>query len=106
MKFNPSPANTVGIEWELQLIDPDSLDLAPGIIPLMEFFPDNPFVKSEHIQCCVEITSDISKDTNEAVNHLQATLEKLIQRCRELEIGLCGAGTHPFCRKLALITPH
>jgi gamma-glutamyl:cysteine ligase YbdK (ATP-grasp superfamily) len=36
MEFNPSPRPTVGVEWELQLLDPVTLDLIDGIVPLME----------------------------------------------------------------------
>ncbi len=105
MQFEPSPANTVGVEWELQLLDPESLDLIDGIMPLMEFFPNATYVKPEFIQSCVELTSCISENSDAAVKHLQESLQKTLQRCSELEMSACGAGTHPFCRRLALITP-
>ena len=105
MQFEPSPANTVGVEWELQLLDPESLDLIDGIMPLMEFFPNATYVKPEFIQSCVELTSCISDNSDAAVLHLQGSLQMMLQRCRELEMSVCGAGTHPFCRRLALITP-
>ena len=105
MQFKPSPSHTVGVEWELQLIDPVSLDLVDGIIPLMEFFPDTTFVKPEYIQSCVELTSCIAENSGEAVKHLNGSLLKILQRCTELEMSACAAGTHPFCRRLALITP-
>ncbi|NIV19026.1 MAG: YbdK family carboxylate-amine ligase [Woeseiaceae bacterium] len=105
MKFNPSPQHTVGVEWELQLLDPETLDLFNGIKPLMEFFPKRKFVKPEYIQSCVELTSDVSRNSDEAVAHLRRTLLKTLQRCGELDMTVCAAGTHPFCRRLALITP-
>ncbi len=105
MQFDPSPGNTVGIEWELQLLDPESLDLIDGIMPLMEFFPNATYVKPEFIQSCVELNSCISENSNAAIEHLQKSLQSLLQRCTELEMSVCGAGTHPFCRRLALITP-
>jgi len=105
MRFNSSERHTVGVEWELQLLDPESLDLIDGIIPLMEFFPGTDFVKPEFIQSCVELTSAISENSTEAVAHLQTSLSAILQRCKELEMSVCGAGTHPFCRRLALITP-
>ena len=105
MQFNPSPEYTIGVEWELQLLDANTLDLADGIMPLMEFFPGATHVKPEFIQSCVELTSCIAKNSDEAVVHLRQLLARLLRRCDELEMSLCGAGTHPFCRKLALITP-
>jgi carboxylate-amine ligase len=105
MEFNNCAEPTVGVEWELQLVDAQTLDLFDGILPLMEFFPDTDYVKPEYIQSCVELTSCASKTSDEAVAHISHSLAQILQRCRELEMRVCGAGTHPFCRRLALITP-
>ena len=105
MEFNCCSEPTVGVEWELQLVDAKSLDLFDGILPLMEFFPDSDFVKPEYIQSCVELTSRVSNTSDAAVAHIKQSLGRILQRCHELEMSVCGAGTHPFCRRLALITP-
>ena len=105
MQFNNCSEPTVGVEWELQLVNAQTLDLFNGILPLMEFFPDTDFVKPEYIQSCVELTSCVSNTSDEAVAHIRQSLEQILQRCRELEMNVCGGGTHPFCRRLALITP-
>jgi len=105
MDFKPSPRHTVGVEWELQLLDSETLDLSNGILPLMEFFPDAKFVKPELIQSCVELNSCIADNSESAVTHLQRSLQRLLHRCEELEMNVCGGGTHPFGRRLALITP-
>lgn len=105
MEFDPSPRHTLGIEWELQLLDAETLDLRDGILPLMEFFPGAAFVKPEFIQSCVELNSCIAENSDEAVAHLRRSLRHLFRRTAELDMGLCGAGTHPFGRRLALITP-
>lgn len=105
MKFSCSPGRTVGVEWELQLLDSETLDLSNGIVPLMEFFPEATYVKPEFIQSCVELNSCVAPNSDAAVAHLGRSLKGLLQRCEELEMSVCGAGTHPFCRRLALITP-
>jgi carboxylate-amine ligase len=105
MKFNDCSQHSVGVEWELQLLDPETLDLYDGIMPLMEFFPDTSFVKPEYIQSCVELTSNVATNSDQAVAHLRRTLRRTVRRCEELDMGLCAAGTHPFSRRLALITP-
>ena len=105
MEFNPSPRHTLGIEWELQLLDTETLDLSDGILPLMEFFPKATFVKPEFIQSCVELNSCIAENSDAAIAHLRRSLGHLFRRTAELDMGLCGAGTHPFGRRLALITP-
>lgn len=105
MEFSPSPGHTVGIEWELQLLDDETLDLSNGIVPLLEFFPNTTFVKPEFIQSCVELNSCVAASTEEATAHLALTLAKILRRCNELDLSVCGGGIHPFCRRLALITP-
>lgn len=105
MEFNGCSQPTVGVEWELQLVNSETLDLYDGIMPLMDFFPDTNFIKPEFIQPCVELTSDVADTSEEAIEHIRRSLLKLQQRCSELKMSLCGAGTHPFCKRLALITP-
>ncbi len=105
MEFNCCSEPSVGVEWELQLVAAQSLDLFDGILPLMKFFPDTEFVKPECIQSCVELTSCIADTSETAVKHIEQSLSRTLQRCSELEMSVIGAGTHPFCRRLALITP-
>lgn len=105
MEFERCATPTVGIEWELQLLDAETFDLRPGIMPLMELYPDGDFVKPEFVQSCVELTSPVSQTSDDAVRHIGQTLSRVLRRCEELGMTACGAGTHPFCRRLALITP-
>ncbi|MBE9548223.1 MAG: YbdK family carboxylate-amine ligase [Proteobacteria bacterium] len=105
MEFNCCSEPSVGVEWELQLVAAQSLDLFDGILPLMKFFPDTEFVKPECIQSCVELTSCIADTSETAVKHIEQSLSRTLHRCSELEMSVIGAGTHPFCRRLALITP-
>ncbi len=106
MDFKPSPRPTVGIELELQLLDAKTLDLTDGIMPLIEFFPGNELVKPEFIQSCVEIVSPVAEDTPSAADQLLDSLRKVKRRCDQLHMRVCGAGTHTFGTRLALITPN
>lgn len=105
VRFNPSPPLTVGMELELQLLDRESLDLADGILPLLELYPDSAYVKPEFIQNTVEIASKVCRNAAEVEAHLSGVAAELRAHCERLGMRLCGAGTHPFCRRLALITP-
>jgi carboxylate-amine ligase len=104
MRFAPSDP-TVGIELELQLLDAESLDLADGIMPLIEFYPQRRYVKPELVQSCVEIATPVCTDSAAAGARLRKTLASVMARCDELGMRLCGGGTHTFGRKLGLITP-
>lgn len=105
MRFESSREHSVGAEIELQLLDAETLDLADGIIPLIEFYPGSTMIKPDLIQSCVELCTSPCADCTEAIHQVVALLDPLQSRCAELGMALAGAGTHAFGERLALITP-
>lgn len=105
IEFFPSNPLTVGLELELQLVDADTLDLADGILPLLELYPDNPYIKAEFIQETVEVASKPCADCWEFEAHLNEVVGALVDDAARLGLRLCGAGTHPFSTRFAAITP-
>ena len=105
MEFKASPSSSVGIEIELQLLDPDTLDLIDGILPLLAGQPNWPAIKSEYNQSTVEIVSKPCATIRELESDVASILASLQARCQDLKMSLCGAGTHPFCNRLATVTP-
>ena len=105
MKFKGSPHSTLGMEIELQLLDPNTLDLVDGILPLMASYPQQPFTKPEYNQATVELNSQVCSNIEELETNMFSLLTNLQARFEELGMSLCGAGTHPFCRRLVPITP-
>jgi len=102
--FRSSPG-TVGIELELQLLDADSLDLCDKVIPLMELVGESPYIRPESIQNTIEVSSRVSRSALECRAHLRQVTRRVADACERLGLSLCGAGTHPFCERLATITP-
>ena len=94
LEFKVSESPNVGIELELQLLNAKTLDLADGILSLMELYPDRQSVKPEFIQSSVEVTTSACADTTEASLELKNTIAELAARCDELGMRLCGGGTH------------
>ena len=105
IEFHPSEGFTVGMEMEFQLIDENTRDLVNGIMPLMEFYPGSINIKPEIIQNTVEVASRPCQDIAALEHHMRSLVSELHARCHELGMELCGAGTHPFCKRLASITP-
>lgn len=105
MEFIPSRPLTVGVELELQLLDKDSHDLVDGIRPLIELYPGSPHVKPECVQNTVELASRPGDSVAEIHDHLHGLARELVGKCRSFAMDLCGAGTHPFGRRLAVFTP-
>lgn len=105
MEFRPSRPDTIGMELELQLLDAATLDLADGILPLMQLYPSSVYVKPEVIQNTVEIASKVCGSVAELEAHVRAIAAELRARCAGLGMRLCGAGSHPFSVRPGLITP-
>jgi glutamate---cysteine ligase / carboxylate-amine ligase len=87
-------ALTIGVEEELQLIDPETLALAPGVEKLLG--PDG--LKTELFSCLIETNTPVCGSAEEA----RAELVRLRREVREAAAGeglaVAGAGSHPFSR--------
>ena len=57
--FIASKLDSIGMEIEFQLLDSASLDLRDGVMDLMKFYRENPYVKPEFIQNTIEIASPV-----------------------------------------------
>jgi carboxylate-amine ligase len=105
MEFTSSAAFSVGMELELQLLDPATFDLADAVLPLLESYSDRRYVKPEFLQNTVEVVSPVAADLRELEAGLRPLLADLLQHVDRLGLGVCGAGTHPFNRRPATYTP-
>ena len=94
MENNFGRALTIGVEEELQLIDPETLALAPGVEKLLG--PDG--LKTELFSCLIETNTPVCESAEEA----RAELVRLRREVREGAAGeglaVAGAGSHPFSR--------
>ena len=94
MENNFGRALTIGVEEELQLIDPGTLALAPGVEKLLG--PDG--LKTELFSCLIETNTPICESADEAL----AEVARLRTEVREAAAGeglaVAATGTHPFSR--------
>lgn len=105
MEFKGSPTASIGVEIEWQLLDSDTLDLSDGILALLAGHPEHPAIKPEFNQSTVEINSKPCETIRELESNLTSILADLQSRCQDSGMRICGAGTHPFCQRLATVTP-
>ena len=105
MKFRPQANPTLGCEWELQLLHDDSLELADGILAFSEELGAHALIKPEFLQCCIEINTPPAEKAAELEPAIQSVLERIEAHARPLGVRLAAAGTHPFDRKPAMVTP-
>ncbi|WP_414753977.1 YbdK family carboxylate-amine ligase [Anabaena sp. CCY 9910] len=105
IEFKSSPEFSLGMEIELQLLNPDTLQLVDGISPLLAQTPENSWIQPEFNQAMVEIASQVCSNIPELEANIVAILRDLKTRCQALGMTICAAGTYPCCDRFASITP-
>ncbi|MFQ5742707.1 MAG: glutamate-cysteine ligase family protein [Acidobacteriota bacterium] len=94
--FNGSPDPTLGVEIELQIIDPETGDLAPGGPQIIDAHGKPEYVKPELLQSTVELNVGPCADISEARRSLGRRLSALHATAARLGFAMISAGTHPF----------
>jgi len=98
--FHGSPEPTLGVEWELALVDRRSRDLRNDAAHLFARakarMPDPARLHKELLKNTVEVVTGVCRTVPEAMDDLRGTLRHVISACDELDLDLYGAGTHPF----------
>jgi len=95
---------TLGVEIELQLIDPVNFDLKPAAIEILNRVErKTPKIKSEIFQSMIEIETGVCRTAVDAQTDLTETIAILKKACEKSEVLLSGSGTHPFASYLERI---
>ena len=98
--FHPSPEPTLGVEWELALVDRRTRDLRNDAEHLFARakarLPDPARLHKELLQNTVEVVTGVCSTVAEAMSDLRRTLQVVVPVGDELGLDLFGGGTHPF----------
>ena len=100
MAFQPSPGTSLGVELELQILDQESGDLAPGAVPLLKACAQEGVagVVAELMQSMIEVKTGICSNVTAVRDELIPRLKKTTNLASSLGYALAMAGTHPFHR--------
>jgi glutamate---cysteine ligase / carboxylate-amine ligase len=101
--FNSSERSSLGVEWELQLIDPQSRELTAGATEILaDITPagleEHPKAKHELLQSTIEIITGICGTVAEAKADLAGTLAEVVAAADRQGLRVMCAGSHPFTR--------
>ncbi|WP_432544257.1 glutamate--cysteine ligase [Kineococcus sp. SYSU DK002] len=111
VEFNASPRPTLGVEWEMVLVDRASRDLAPRAAEVMgaverEPSATGPRVTKELLRNTLEVVTGVCGTVGEAVGDISETVSAIRRVTDPLGLELVSAGTHPFARwDEQLVTP-
>lgn len=102
LRFADSERSSVGIEWELQLVDKDSNDLRQAADPLIRQAAKDPelepFVRREMLLNTVEVASKAHRSIPGCLDDLRFAVGRLRPLTDTVRIDLATAGSHPFAR--------
>ena len=94
--FHGSPKPTVGVEVELQILDPQTCNLKQGSTQILGRVGDHPKIKQELTQSTVEVITGICDTVADSTADLRASMQELYGLGDELGLTFASAGTHPF----------
>lgn len=98
--FRGSPRPTLGVEWELALVDRTSRDLvsrAQEVLTTAHGRLEQPhLLHAELLRNTVELVTGVCDDVGEAMADLRTTYDVVAAAAAEHDADLFGAGTHPF----------
>ncbi len=96
--FHSSPTSSLGIEWELQLVDRTTRQLTSGATEILdELSPgaEHPTAKHELLQSTIEVITGVCSTVPEALADLQGTIDQVAALAEKRGLGLMCTGTHP-----------
>ncbi len=100
IRFTESRPSTIGVEWELPLVDRDTGDLtprAPAVISaVQQRLGDRDRVTEELLTNTVEVVTGVHSRVQDATSELSGIIGEVIDAAEPLDAQVMCAGTHPF----------
>ncbi|GAB2510627.1 glutamate--cysteine ligase [Corynebacterium atrinae] len=99
IQFHGSPQPTLGIEWEIALVDPATRDLAPKaaeVIAAVNAAHPEVHLEKEFLQNTVELVTGIHPTSPAAIDELAQGLACVKEAADSLGLRLWASGSHPF----------
>lgn len=97
--FCNSEPFSLGVELELQIINPQTSDLIPRAKELLDFAQGSAFethMKPEITQSMIEINGSIHRRVFEVEKEFELMKSYLLECGATLGVEFCGGGTHPY----------
>jgi carboxylate-amine ligase len=99
MEFKVSPAISIGVELELQILNSRDYNLArdaSDLLTLLEKTPHAAAVKPEITESMIEVNTSVHTDAAAMLAELTQIRESLRQAAGQLNVRIAGGGSHPF----------
>jgi len=99
--FTSSPRSSLGVEWELELVNLETRELQGAASDILAELGsahggEHPKAKHELLESCIEVITGVCGTVDEAVHDLAATVDEVAEAAAARDIGVMSSGTHPF----------
>jgi len=97
--FTSSRRASLGVEWELELVDLETRQLASAsddVLAAISPGGEHPKAKHELLQSCVEVITGICQTVAQAREDLAHTVAEVTKAADERNLGVMCSGTHPI----------
>jgi YbdK family carboxylate-amine ligase len=100
IRFTSSPRSSLGVEWELELIDLETRELAGAATEILDELAgepgaEHPKAKHELLESCIEVITGVCTTVDEAVEDLRGTMTEVATAAASRGLGIMCSGTHP-----------
>ena len=97
--FHVSEPFTLGVELELQVVNPPGYDLSQDstrLIDALQHRISAGEVKHDITESMLEIATGVCRDIRQVAHQFSAMHHAILQAAGEHHVQICGGGTHPF----------
>ncbi|NAK12358.1 hypothetical protein GUB30_24910 [Escherichia coli] len=101
--FHVSEPFTLGIELEMQVVNPPGYDLSQDTSMLIDAVKNKITageVKHDITESMLELATDVCRDINQAAGQFSAMQKVVLQAAADHHLEICGGGTHPNAEAL------
>jgi carboxylate-amine ligase len=98
--FSSSPRSSLGVEWELELVDLESRELAGAATDILDELAgpghsEHPKAKHELLESCIEVITAVCGTVQEAVEDLSDSVSQVSDAAGTRGLAVMCSGTHP-----------
>jgi len=98
--FCGSPRSSIGVEWELELVDRETGELRSGASEILDRLArrrggEHSKAKHELLESCVEVITGVCGSVGDALVDLHETVEEVREEAGALGLELMCSGSHP-----------
>ena len=96
--FKPSRRATLGVEWELSVVDLETLEVVPRAHLVLDSVEDpvNGPIRAEYLQTMIELVSGVHTHVDGVVEEMDELLRHVIETLEPHGLAVMATGAHPF----------